>query len=367
MANIDLGKMVGSLDVSPKLDAFSAVKINITSDESIHSASTSGRTLEFTNPWATQQIADDVSAKITGYRYQPLTANQAMLDPAAELGDGVTINGTSSGLFSQEEKFERRHLSTLQAPADEEIDHEYPYQSKVERSTKRQEDKIKQQELLEADTRARMGAAGINMDGPPESVEILATKKQTDELGNEVAEYDSRITLLGDSITAEVTKRAAGDATLATRIKQTSDSITLEVERATGAEGELEKSYIKLEKDLATIDAALTKLTGSLTVGQTLTVDRGITAYGGITAAGESGMSADHATFSTLTATNVNAGGLKLGTSDVKKTTLSVVTEFTQALGETAPTTEMTILTTYASSVTPWTVPAGTTITFPIE
>lgn len=363
MANIDLGKMVGSLDVSPKLDAFSAVKINITSDESIHSASTSGRTLEFTNPWATQAIADDVSAKINGYRYQPLTANQAMLDPAAELGDGVTVNGTSSGLFSQEEKFERRHLSTLQAPADEEIDHEYPYQSKVERSTKRQEDKIKQQEMLEADTRARLGAAGISTDGPPESVEILATKKETDELGNEVAQYDSRITLLGDSITAEVTKRAAGDATLATRIKQTSDSITLEVERATGVEGEIKRSYIQLKEDVATIDASLTNITGALSVGdrvninKSLRVDGSAIFTGNVTLANDSNISAAEGKFSSL----------QVGGSTVSKTTLSVVTEFTQALGETAPTTEMTILTTYASSVTPWTVPAGTTITFSIE
>ena len=362
MAKINLGKMVGSLDVSPKLEAFSAVKINITSDESIHSASTSGRTLEFTNPWATQQIADDVSAKINGYRYQPLTANQAMLDPAAELGDGVTVNGTSSGLFSQEEKFERRHLSTLQAPADEEIDHEYPYQSKVERSTKRQEDKIKQQELLEADTRARLGAAGISTDGPPESVEILATKKETDALGNTVKEYDSRITLLGESITAEVIRRGAGDEELSTRIQQTSNSITLEVTRAKGEEGELKKSYIKLEEDVATISADLTKITGSLSVDKFVSINKSLyvsgneTVEGDITAVG--GVYGKDASFT---------GTLKIGGDTVSKTTLSVVTEFTQALGESAPTMEMTFLTTYASSETVWVVPAGTTIEFSIE
>lgn len=344
MADIDLGQKVGSLDVSPQLEAFGQVNISINNETSIHSSATSGRQLEFTNPWATQQIANDVRNRINGYQYQPLTANQAMLDPAAELGDGLTVNGTTSRLFQQEESFERRHLSTLAAPADEEIDHEYPYQSKVQREAKRADTKTKELEKTELDTRERLRASGISTTDPIEGLHTLATQTEVDDLGNEVATYSSRI-------------------------DQTAYDITLEVQARQAADGTLNRSILKIESDMITLDTRLTKITGAVTVGDTLTVDRGITAYGGITAAGESGMSADHANF----AHNVSVGGtlsttnLKLLNHDVSLTTASVVTEFTQALGETAPTTEMTFLTTYASSITQWDVPAGVTITFSID
>ena len=197
------------------------------------------------------------------------------------------------------------------------------------------------------------------------SITQTATEIRT-EVSNTAAGLSSRITQNADNITLEVTNRQDADDALSASIALKADSATVTAR------------FVNIESDITTINSALTTLTGALTVGDTLTVDRGITAYGGISASGESGMSAHHATFTNLTATgtvtlgatsttSLSTASLTLGGDSVSKTTLSVVTEFTQALGQTAPTTNVTVLTTYASSVTPWTVPAGTTITFSIE
>ena len=206
-----------------------------------------------------------------------------------------------------------------------------------------------------------------------------------------VGTMQSEINQTAEAITLEVTRATGAEGTLSSRITQTADAITLEVTNRQDADDALSASialkadsatvtarFVNIESDITTINSSLTTLTGSLTVGNTLTVDRGITAYGGISAAGESGMSAHHATFTNLTATgtvtlgatsatSLAASSLSVGGDAVSKTTLSVVTEFTQALGQTAPTTNVILLTTYASSVTPWTVPAGSTITFTVE
>lgn len=197
------------------------------------------------------------------------------------------------------------------------------------------------------------------------SITQTATEIRT-EVSNTAAGLSSRITQNADNITLEVTNRQDADDALSASIALKADSATVTAR------------FVNIESDITTINSSLTTLTGALTVGNTLTVDRGITAYGGISAAGESGMSAHHATFTNLTATgtvtlgattatSLAATSLSVGGDSVSKTTLSVVTEFTQALGQTAPTTNVTVLTTYASSVTPWTVPAGTTITFSVE
>lgn len=96
-----------------------------------------GRTLKVEIPWGTQRNADILLSTISDYRYQPFTASKVYLDPAAELGDGVTIGGTSAVLCSQEISLGSLTASTISAPEDEELDHEYTYKTKQERQAAR--------------------------------------------------------------------------------------------------------------------------------------------------------------------------------------------------------------------------------------
>lgn len=82
-------------------------------------------------------MADNILEDIRGFQYQPYVAEDSRLDPAAELGDAVTANRVHGGIYSQSIKFGPRLTATVSAPADEELDHEYPYVSKQERKVTR--------------------------------------------------------------------------------------------------------------------------------------------------------------------------------------------------------------------------------------
>lgn len=134
-----LGRRAESLDVSDRLEGFSRVALYFAEDKDPYVSGTdTGRTLEAFCPWATQKMADNILQKIRGYRYQPFSATKARLDPAAELGDAVSIGDTYGMIASMTSYFGPGFVSDISSPHDEEIDHEYPYKSPTDRKYTRQ-------------------------------------------------------------------------------------------------------------------------------------------------------------------------------------------------------------------------------------
>lgn len=127
-----------NLDISPQFNGYSGVRIFVGTDddgESViyESGNDGGRVLEIKNPFGTQAMADNILADIQGYQYQPLNATDALLNPAAEMGDGVTVNGVYTGLFTRNTNFGRLMASDIAAPTEEEIDHEFAIESPTDR------------------------------------------------------------------------------------------------------------------------------------------------------------------------------------------------------------------------------------------
>ncbi len=139
------------MEVSPAFDGYSRVIIWVTDELCYEAGETSGRTLELECPWGTQQMAENILSKIRGYQYQPFTADGALVDPSAELGDGITANGVYSGLYKQELQFDALGASKIEAPQDEEIDHEYSFQEVTDRTIMRQFASTKSQFAIQAD------------------------------------------------------------------------------------------------------------------------------------------------------------------------------------------------------------------------
>lgn len=145
-----LGRRMRSFRSSPEFDGFSKVVI-IVSDEIEYSAGTdSGRTLRLTNPWGTPEMAQNILDSIQGFQYQPYTAENAILDPAAELGDGVTANNVYGGIYTKKVKFGPLLTATVAAPEDEEINHEYPYKSKPNKEITREAKMLRASLAIEA-------------------------------------------------------------------------------------------------------------------------------------------------------------------------------------------------------------------------
>lgn len=135
---INLQRRVSELNKSPQFDSYSKVIIHIDDETDIMVGDDYGRTLEFTNPFGTQQMANDLLAKLRGFQYQPYTASGALLDPAAEIGDGIAVKDLYGGLYTRARTFNRLMKADISAPHDEEINHEYQFETPQERKIKRQ-------------------------------------------------------------------------------------------------------------------------------------------------------------------------------------------------------------------------------------
>jgi len=135
---INLLRRVSELNKSPQFDSYSKVIIHIDDENEITVGDDYGRTLEFTNPFGTQQMAVDLLAKLRGFQYQPYTASGALLDPAAEIGDGIAVKDLYGGMYTRVRTFNRLMKADISAPHDEEINHEYQFETPQERKIKRQ-------------------------------------------------------------------------------------------------------------------------------------------------------------------------------------------------------------------------------------
>ena len=124
---------IKSFELSPEFDGFSKVIINVTDELSYEAGTTTGRTLTLSCPWGTQVMANNILDSLRGYQYQPYEAAGALLDPAAELGDGVTVNGAYSGLYEINTTYGQLCAADISAPTDEEIDHEFPFETVADR------------------------------------------------------------------------------------------------------------------------------------------------------------------------------------------------------------------------------------------
>lgn len=130
---ISVLRRVTSVDVAPQFDNYSKVIIHVSKETTYEVGNDTGRVLEINNPFGTQQMAEDILASLTGYQYQPYYADGALLDPAAEIGDAVNMRGAYGGIYTRERTFGRLIKADVSAPHDEEINHEYQYESPEQR------------------------------------------------------------------------------------------------------------------------------------------------------------------------------------------------------------------------------------------
>lgn len=186
---VNVGRQIGSFQSAPQFDGYTKVIIIVSDDVEYSAGTDTGRTLTVTNPWGTQAMADNLLSKIKGFQYQPYTARNAILDPSAELGDGINANFVYGGIYSMETKFGGTLRADVSAPSDEEIDHEYPYVSKQERKVTRR--------LYQLSSELRVQAGLI-------SAEVSERKTETEQLF-------AQLSLQSNQIAAKVSK-SGGDS-----------------------------------------------------------------------------------------------------------------------------------------------------------
>ena len=127
--SIFIGSRAASLDIGDIPANVTRVNINVDSNTYYTAGDDTGRTLEATCNWATQSMANAVLDMVQGVEYQPFTASDALLNPAAEIGDGVVVGGIYSVIGTADMQFNRLFTAEISAPDLDEVDDEYPYES----------------------------------------------------------------------------------------------------------------------------------------------------------------------------------------------------------------------------------------------
>lgn len=101
------------------------------------SGSDTGRTLTALNPDGTNAMAAAILKKVSGYKHIGYEGSEALLDPAVELGDAVTVDGFYLPLIALDVTFDPMLAPDISAPDADEIDDEYPYKSPTQRQIER--------------------------------------------------------------------------------------------------------------------------------------------------------------------------------------------------------------------------------------
>lgn len=126
-----LGTRMAQLDTSPSLAPVSKVILAVDSENAYIAGDDTGRTIEVTCPYGTQEMANNILAALSAYTYTPAMAQDAILDPAAEIGDGLTMGGMYTVLAQSTLTFDGLMTSDAGAPGQAEQESEYKYQSPV--------------------------------------------------------------------------------------------------------------------------------------------------------------------------------------------------------------------------------------------
>lgn len=162
-----IGRLAQNLFIANQFGAYSKVILNVTEELYYEAGNDTGRTLELTCPFGTQAMANNILAMLEGFQYQPYTAERAIIDPAAELGDGLTVNGVYGGIFRLSIKSGAVYNADVSAPADEEIDHEYTFVPNAERKIERRLNNLSSELSVQA---GEIAAKVDRQGGDPSSV-----------------------------------------------------------------------------------------------------------------------------------------------------------------------------------------------------
>lgn len=132
-----LGTNAAGAGHAPALEPISRIVLIVDDDNEYRAGDDSGRTLEVSCPYGSQAMANALLSQLGGYAYQPMTATDALLDPAAELGDGVTVDGVYTVLALTDTTFDALCAADIAAPGEEEIGSEYQYTSQSQSESER--------------------------------------------------------------------------------------------------------------------------------------------------------------------------------------------------------------------------------------
>ena len=119
-----VGGDITSFADNGKYKPISRVTLLVDDENSLTAGDDTGMEVIASCPHATQPMVNSLLQAMKGYQYQAYEAGAANIDPAAELGDGVTVGGIYSPLSKLSD--DGRGYAGISSPGEAEMEDEYP-------------------------------------------------------------------------------------------------------------------------------------------------------------------------------------------------------------------------------------------------
>lgn len=119
-----VGGDITSFSDNGKYKPISRVTLLVDDENSLTAGDDTGMEIIASCPHATQPMVNALLQTMKGYQYQSYEAGAANIDPAAELGDGVTVAGVYSPLSKISD--DGRGYAGISSPGGAEMEDEYP-------------------------------------------------------------------------------------------------------------------------------------------------------------------------------------------------------------------------------------------------
>ena len=254
-----VGLDITGFENTGKYRPISRVTLIIDDSASVTAGDDSGIEISAQCPHATQAMADALLAQMKGYQYQAFTADAANLDPAAELGDGITANGVYSTLSRIDD--DGRGFPNISAPGEVVMEEEYP------------------------------------SAGP-----------MTQEFNRQIAETRSTISKTADEIRLEVSNEIEGlSASISVRL----DSITSTVQGQGQAISAVEQKVnsIRLSVSNGADSSTITMTVGGVAVSSQQITFSGVVTFDALSTSGSTVINGDNITTGTISADRLNLSG----------------------------------------------------------
>lgn len=245
-----LGPMMAQLDTSPPLAAVSKVVVMVDAENAYVAGDDTGRTVEVTCPYGTQAMANNILAALQGYTYTPAQGQDALLDPAAELGDGITMGGVYTVLAKADTLWDAMMAGDVGAPGQAEQESEYSYQSPL----------VGQLRYQIAETRSLISktADEIRLEVSNDIQELSASIDiQLDSITSQITGLNGQVSSITQTVSG-IQTQITGLNNQVSSIDQKVDSISLDVSNGTSS------SRILLTVDGVQVSSATVRFTGDI-------------------------------------------------------------------------------------------------------
>lgn len=229
-----LGRFLADLDIGRKAARISRVNLVVNNETTYTAGDDTGRTIEKNVPWASQSMANDVLSAVKSVDYQPFFGTDALIDPSAEIGDGITVGGIYSVLAQKNITYGKMSTSNIAAPESDELDDEYPYINKKQRIDNRKQSQTysyidNTKSGLESDIARTESSLNSRITDTANGLQSQITQT-AGSLESKITDtkngLESQITQTASSINTRITDTANG---LQSQITQTASSLTSQI------------------------------------------------------------------------------------------------------------------------------------------